>query len=223
MKIPVTCISFPEIEMENRDAHKLRGFFANLFRNESPLLHNHFENGEIRYSYPVVQYKVIYKVPYLIGINEGSELVNSLFLRINELKIENKLYAINSKNMITSMEEIGISDNKNKYKFVTLWMALNQANYDKYLKLFEDDEKERLLERTLIGNILSFFKYSKYNAENEISMDLNVHENLTQFKGKSMLAFSGSFSTNAKIPDYLGLGKSVSRGFGSIKMIKKDN
>ncbi|MDZ7899258.1 MAG: CRISPR-associated endonuclease Cas6 [Arcicella sp.] len=31
-----------------------------------------------------------------------------------------------------------------------------------------------------------------------------------------MMAFGGTFMTNALLPDYIGLGKSVSRGFGSI-------
>jgi hypothetical protein len=31
-----------------------------------------------------------------------------------------------------------------------------------------------------------------------------------------MLAFSGSFVCNATLPDYIGLGKAVSRGFGCI-------
>ena len=31
-----------------------------------------------------------------------------------------------------------------------------------------------------------------------------------------MLGFSGYFSTNAIIPSYLGIGKSVSRGFGTV-------
>jgi len=38
-------------------------------------------------------------------------------------------------------------------------------------------------------------------------------------KGVDMLGFIGNFYTNAIIPSYLGLGKLVSRGFGSILRI----
>ncbi|NPA46342.1 MAG: CRISPR-associated endonuclease Cas6 [Chlorobi bacterium] len=31
-----------------------------------------------------------------------------------------------------------------------------------------------------------------------------------------MLAFIGMFTTNAVLPDYAGIGKSVARGFGTI-------
>ena len=38
----------------------------------------------------------------------------------------------------------------------------------------------------------------------------------TQFKNKTMLAFEADFVTNTIMPDSIGLGKSVARGFGSI-------
>ena len=35
-----------------------------------------------------------------------------------------------------------------------------------------------------------------------------------------MLGFLGTFSVNFEIPDYWGIGKSVSRGFGTVKRLK---
>jgi CRISPR/Cas system CSM-associated protein Csm3 (group 7 of RAMP superfamily) len=35
-----------------------------------------------------------------------------------------------------------------------------------------------------------------------------------------MAAFSGEFMANFHIPDGLGIGKSVSRGFGTVKLIE---
>jgi len=37
-----------------------------------------------------------------------------------------------------------------------------------------------------------------------------------RLKKVEMAAFTGSFVTNFTIPDYFGLGKSISRGFGTI-------
>jgi len=39
---------------------------------------------------------------------------------------------------------------------------------------------------------------------------------VSMFKNQEMLTFQGKFVTNAVLPDYVGLGKSVSRGFGTI-------
>ena len=82
MTIPLTLIRFPGIHLETRDAHKLRGYFGNLFKEHSPLLHNHFEDGQLRYKYPLVHYKVIQEVPMLVGLNEGAALLTELVLSL---------------------------------------------------------------------------------------------------------------------------------------------
>ena len=87
--IPITTITFPEIALRTRDAHKLRGYFGELFREHSPLLHNHLEADEqhegavkFRYAYPLVQYKVLDRVPTLVGVGEGAGLLTQLFLQM---------------------------------------------------------------------------------------------------------------------------------------------
>ena len=55
------------------------------------------------------------------------------------------------------------------------------------------------------------------NANERLMAKVNVEEKSTQFKENKMIAFSGSFIVNALLPDEIGLGKSVSRGFGTIK------
>ncbi len=47
----------------------------------------------------------------------------------------------------------------------------------------------------------------------------NLKEVQTTLKGTPMLGFLGTFSVNFEIPDYWGIGKSVSRGFGTIKRV----
>jgi len=37
-----------------------------------------------------------------------------------------------------------------------------------------------------------------------------------------MVGFKETFAVNFELPNYIGLGKSVSRGFGTIKRIAKD-
>jgi hypothetical protein len=39
-------------------------------------------------------------------------------------------------------------------------------------------------------------------------------------KGTPFIGFLGLFMVNFTIPDYLGLGKSVSRGFGTVKRVE---
>lgn len=212
-------IKFPEIKLQTRDAHKLRGYFGNLFKEHSPVLHNHYEDGRFRYKYPSIQYKVIHKVPTLIGINEGAELLPSLFLKIKELDINGQKFVINTKNIELKNEKVGYCNSLHDYEFVTLWMGLNQTNYAKYHQLKSDIEKQEMLNAILVGHILSLFKNTgvELSTNERLMAKVNVEEKSTKFKDHKMIAFSGGFIVNALLPDDIGLGKSVSRGFGTIK------
>ena len=122
--IKVCRIRFPEIKLKTRDAHKLRGFFGEIFKEHSPLLHNHYNNGSFRYRYPLVQYKVIKEVPMLVGLEEGANLLTELFLKIKELYWI-LLYQINRKNIEISNDP-RYSDSLHSYRFESLWMGLNK-------------------------------------------------------------------------------------------------
>jgi len=217
-ELQICRIKFPEIKLQTRDAHKLRGYFGNLFKEYSPILHNHYEDGRFRYKYPSIQYKVINNIPTLIGIEEGAELLPSLFLKIKALDINGQKYSINTKNIALTNEKAGYSPNLHEYQFATLWMGLNQTNYAKYHHLKSEVEKQEMLNAILVGHILSFFRNTgvELNANERLMAKVHVEEKSTQFKENKMVAFSGSFIVNALLPDEIGLGKAVSRGFGTI-------
>ncbi len=216
MQITQTIIQFPDIQLQPRDAHKLRGYFGNLFKEHSPLLHNHYANGTIRYAYPLVQYKVIERVPVLVGFQEGAELLISLFLKIRELDIEGKHFAVLAKNIQQTRYELNVNRQLYVYTFKTLWMALNQKNFRKYERV---NEKTLFLNQQLQNNILSFYKGLSYRTNDRIMAITRLKEKQTLFKGQLMLAFSGEFTTNAFIPEWTGIGKAVSRGFGTVSLI----
>lgn len=218
MHITQTTIQFPDIQLQARDAHKLRGYFGNLFKEHSPLLHNHYEDGTTRYAYPLVQYKVIDHVPMLVGFQEGAELLVSLFLKIRELDIEGQRIAVLAKNIQQKQCELHVNHQLYTYSFKTLWMALNQENYKKYMQL-EADEKGSFLNHQLQNNLLSFYKGLSYRTSERIMAITRVEEKQTLFKNQSMLAFAGQFTTNAYIPEWAGIGKAVSRGFGTVSLL----
>lgn len=218
MQITQTIIRFPEIELLTRDAHKLRGFFGNMFKEHSPLLHNHYSDGKTRYEYPLVQYKVVDKIPILLGFQEGADLLVSLFLKISEININSKVYPVLSKNIQQNNRELRVNDQLYNYRFKTLWMGLNQDNFRDYQQL-DEGEKSNFLNRQLQNSILSFYKGLSFRTSDRIMATSKLNEKNTLFKDKSMLAFEGEFTSNAYIPDLAGIGKAVSRGFGTIILI----
>jgi Cas6b C-terminal domain/Cas6b N-terminal domain len=215
-----TRITFPEISLRVRDAHKLRGYFGNLFREHSPLLHNHLEDGRVLYKYPLVQYKVIGDVPTLVGFDEGARLLTELFLKISELDIDGRKYLVLAKNIEAKTMDIGLSDQLNIYRFETLWMALNQENYNLY-NSYSFEQQQDQLRGIATQNILGFFSAFKLKLtpEQRVMVALKVQERETQFKNNRMTAFTGEIITNAILPDLAGIGKAVSRGYGTVRKV----
>jgi hypothetical protein len=48
-------------------------------------------------------------------------------------------------------------------------------------------------------------------------IDHKFKEVKVNLKDKSVTGFTGIFQTNFCLPDYLGIGESVSRGFGAMR------
>ncbi len=219
MQITQAIIQFPDIRLQTRDAHKLRGYFGDLFKEHSPLLHNHYDDGSVRYAYPLVQYKVIDQIPVLLGFQEGADLLISLFLQIREIDIEGQKFPVLAKNIQQKQCGLTVNEQLFNYSFKTLWMALNQDNFKKYQRL-EEEEKTTFLNRQLQNNILSFYKGLSFRTNDRIMVTSQLKEKQTLFKNKFMLAFAGQFTSNAHLPEWAGIGKAVSRGFGTVSRIK---
>ena len=216
--VPLTTITFPEIPLRVRDGHKLRGFFGNVFKEHSELLHNHFADGSVQYRYSLVQYKVLGRVPTLVGMGEAAGLLVELFLKMKTLDIDGHTYPIQSKHISHQQATIGLSDDLHSYRFDTLWLGLNQKNHAEYRDA-TPDAQQAILKRTLTANILTLCEATGLNLtkDQKIMVKLNtIIPGTTSFKNIKMLGFGGTFTTNALLPNGLGLGKSVSRGFGSV-------
>ena len=219
--LPLTTITLPEIALRTRDAHKLRGYFGDFFREHSPLLHNHYADGTFRQKYPLVQYKVLGRVPTLVGLGEGADLLVQLFLSIRELDIDGYRYDVLAKHIRHEKAPVGMSDELHRYRFETLWMALNQENYREYTHL-DGASRRQQLGRILKNNLLAFLKAAGAHQFDmpRILVNLNLREEVTtQFKNQTMLGFTGEFVANVNLPDGVGLGKSVARGFGTIRRL----
>lgn len=194
---------------------QLRGFFATKF-NEYVLLHQH-NTDKFIYNYPLVQYKMIDKRPTVIGINEGADVLIEIYDKYDKIGLKNNVYEIVEREISYKNEYFGISDKFHTYSFETPWFALNQENFtNKYQRMNPTEQKE-LLQKTLIGNILSMSKSLGYTVPSQIKCEPNLQPGVGSMKGVKIATFKGEFMVNFLIPDYFGLGKSVSRGFGTVK------
>lgn len=197
----------------------LRGALASLYPQER-LLHHHREDGKVDYYYPLVQYKIINGECMIAGLKEGAKLLTNLDLVSKILLLGGQNYTVLTKEMKFYNTSIEITDTLKQYSFLTPWLALNEKNFEKYIRLGDETKKRELLEKILIGNIISISKSLGYTVPAPINVHIdNFKEVKTSLKGTPMLGFLGSFSINFEIPDYWGIGKSVSRGFGTVARI----
>lgn len=196
----------------------LRGCIANILRG-NVLVHNHNDSGLI-YSYPRIQYKVIDGEAKIIGLAEGAELLKEM-PTLRTLSLGKQAVAVEKIELQESTEIIGISNSVEKYHFLTPWLALNEKNYQQYLRSGNNYQRKKLLEKVIIGNIISMAKGLNFTVPGPLYGKLeNYQEIETSLKGMPMLGFYSIFSVNFQIPEYWGIGKSVSRGFGTISKVK---
>jgi hypothetical protein len=195
----------------------LRGFIGRLCP-EDILIHSHGD-GDLLYSYPRVQYKVTDSEVSILGLAEGVGVVKGI-PRFEDITLGHEDVKIFDIRLSERESILGVSGTQRDYCFLTPWLALNEKNYEKYQRLGSWAARKELLEKILIGNIISMSKSLGYTVPAPIKANIhNLKEVKTSLKGTPMLGFLGTFSVNFEIPDYWGIGKSVSRGFGTVKRL----
>lgn len=204
-------------------ATMLRGFISGMFPNLH-ILHQHEKDGFV-YIYPRVQYKIINGIAFIVTIDEGADIVREnfdKFDKVNHLELGRIVYQIEDKARYEKEVEFGETGRYFSYSFLTPWLALNESNYERYQRLGSWTKRKELLEKILIGNIISMSKGLSYTVPAPIKANIiKLKEVQTSLKGTPMLGFLGTFSVNFEIPDYWGIGKSVSRGFGTVKKVRQ--
>jgi len=59
----------------------------------------------------------------------------------------------------------------------------------------------------------------EYTVPEEIKTEVDLFPVKIMYKTVAMIGFKGRFETNFTIPDYLGLGKAASQGYGPVKRL----
>jgi hypothetical protein len=194
---------------------KLRGNIASK-NLDNPLFHQHLQNSKLAYRYPLIHYITLRGKAIIFGINEGADEVSRLFSELDDIKIGLEKYPIVDKRLNVKVHIFTVVDSQKQYCFVTPWLALNNANYFKY-KNMDWIARKQLLSRILVGNILSAAKGLGIKIDEKISTKIQYIRPVNcNLKGNQLLGFYGKFKINFNIPPLFSIGKSVSRGFGTI-------
>jgi len=212
------CRAFLEISEHNRKvtASRLRGFMGYFFLDDSGF-HHHGVNA---YNYPLIQYKRIDETLLVLGLNEYAPILAQKIVQVDRIIIPK--HAINVRAIDIQNYMHNISYEQQTYSFATPWIALNEHNY-RIFNQSKKDEQKILLQKILVGNILSALKGLGITAKERIIVSLNDYKPVhVMAHGNSFEAFHGQFEANISLPEFIGLGKSVSKGFGAIRQVFKN-
>ena len=200
--------------------HKLplfRGAVINMLQQDNILFHNHEGEG-LRYSYPLIQYKLINRHAAIVCIGEGSEAVSSFFSAYNsEISLAGHHMTLHLQSANCDTVTIGISESLHNYR-LTGWMPLNAENYRHYSDTESISGKCRILENILTGNILAFAKGIGLFFEEKIHCPITdiLRQYVLTYKNIKFVGLDILFKSNVLLPSGIGLGKGVSVGFGTV-------
>jgi hypothetical protein len=194
-------------------AGKLRGFLGSLFVDDAEF-HHHSPRS---YHYPLIQYKRINRELLILGFQNYSNVLMNKISIVDSISTRRGSFKVDTQEINLSTWQV--RNTAMCYDFVTPWLPFNETNYGAFKDC--DREKQKIfLEKILVGNTLSCLKglgiFVDYKIESYIvsfrSFCVNVH-------GNPFEAFMARFFLNVDLPDFIGLGKSVSKGFGTIRRV----
>ncbi len=206
-------ISFEEIPF-------FRGCMIRMSGNND-LYHNHNDLG-FNYVYPLIQYKSIKGCAAIVGINKGGEAVEQLIdlnkqlvCQLGNRKVEMEVATVRSEKVFVTCDE-----NMQTYALQG-WLPLNSMNYREYQCLESLSERVNMLEKILVGNVLSFAKGVDVFLDSRVICKILELKNtgIVFYKDVGLMSFSVVFRINVVLPDFIGLGKAVSINNGVITRI----
>jgi len=198
----------------------VRGFFGTRFPHEV-LLHQHVPGTTATlYQYPKVQYRIMGGEVTALGIGEGAAALGRVYDQFDAIRLGPHTYPVMERQGEIITEPFGLMATPRTYRFATPWLPLSQKNLPKYTQLRDRQDQTAFLERILIGNLISASKSLRYEVPGRIvaALQEDWQPVSCEVKGTQVIGIEGEFQVNFAIPDGLGIGRSVSRGHGAVRV-----
>lgn len=186
--------------------------------NPNLLYHNHIGDSSYRFAYPLIQYKRINGKAAITCIEEGVDIIGQFLAETSEpMMIGRRETKIEVEKVIPEKIEIQFSDTPLAYSLYQ-WLPLNSKNYEQYKNAEGIVDKIQILERVLVGNILSFLKGVGIHLEEHLDIHITdiIKQDIIKYKGVIMMSFDIKFKANITLPSYIGIGKNASMGYGIL-------
>jgi hypothetical protein len=219
-KVRTLLITFDN-DVQPYEIEAFRGAIINKVGKEQLLFHNHLGDDSYSYRYPLIQYKTVKKKPAVFCLDHGADCIHHLFqgksrqIELKGRKIELKISDLQIRNTT-----LNVWERRFDY-FINNWQALNEKNFPLFNEMDSLGDRIGMLGRILVGNLLSMAKGLDWHIDRRIIATITnlESEHLRRMKEIKVNTFNLRFSSNVYLPDYIGIGKGASKGFGVVKQV----
>ena len=198
-----------------KTAYQVKGVFMKQYPNCSmiPMLDGRYRN---KYLYPRVQVKILNEQIFIVGIKEGAESVLELVKEIEELNFGNITFSIIDIDIEKSENQFIHVDQLLRYKFVSPWVALGNSTQNRY-KILKNNDRIKFLCNLLGKNLVFLAREMQVGLNEKVYIKLRLNSLLPKpVERDKWGAFEGEFQANFILPNYIGIGNGITRGYGSI-------
>ena len=195
--------------------YQVKGVLMKTFPNEEivPMLNGSYRK---KYLYPRIQVKILDEEILIVGLNQGVDPILKIHEKIKDLNFGDITFEVLDKSVVEESESFMFTSNLQKYEFVSNWVALN-ANTSKQFDAKNNKDKLQFLNNLIAKNIVFISQDIGFELPENIYSQIIVSSlEATKMDQNGWRAFDGNFTTNLVMPDYLGIGNGITRGFGTI-------
>lgn len=210
----------PELTLS--ELPQFRGAVIASAGRENDFFHNHSGEG-FAYRYPLVQYRIMGGKAGLVCFNEGVEQMQALLG--GDFLLRPVSFAGREERVVIEdmrLNEFGLCFMLEPVEYhISNWLPFNQQNYRLWQGLVTPEERVEMLQRMLVGNIISFAKGVGWQLDERVEVRIDAEsivERHTHYKGQQLISVSADFCANVFLPRGVALGKGVSLNRGIISI-----
>jgi hypothetical protein len=208
-----------------RELRFLRAAVSEKAGLERDIFHNHVnlpwdeEPDKLHNRYPLIQYTLTDDKFTLLGIglDARSELQAFASRFDGSFELKKKTYHVDEADFVEREFTLQVSPQRYTYQLQS-WIAFNAKNFEKWQNTPLLKDRVAMLENLIVAHIIGFAKGVQWQIPDTIHVDILDMDapELTDYRKVKFLTFTLRFQANVILPVGIGLGKSVSEGFGRV-------
>ncbi|WP_295673592.1 CRISPR-associated endonuclease Cas6 [uncultured Mucilaginibacter sp.] len=218
------------LRLNQNDLEAFRGAVIAVADKSNELFHNHNnqedegEANKFHYRYPLIHYRIQNHSASLFGINEGAVAIDKLLRSkaFKDFKINGRPVQLNLvERQENSSFALSLNAKKQQYTYrIYNYLPLTPDNYHQYKALPNFIQKVEFIEKLLANHLVAFAHGVNWEFPKNRRLEVCIQDidriKKTGVLGVQMMAFDLVFSSNALLPDRLGIGRKAAFGFGWI-------